>query len=632
MHSSKMDEPIIIGFIQNIAVLLAFAMVYENFWLRDEIPFSLTSKILTGLVLGGISIVLLYTTWTLTPGLVFDTRSVMLAISGLFFGAIPTIIAMVIAGAVRFVMGGEGMWMGITVILMSGSVGILWGRLRKNKQHNDLRIEYLKLGIVVHLLMLASTVFLPSERIIPTLRIVSLPVMLIHAPGTMLLGLILAAQKNNFHNRRVKDKLFSASQKLSKELLNNQKMLQEQIDKYQELTTVYLAQNAELIKSMGKAEESDRLKSAFLANMSHEIRTPMNAIVGFSDLLEMDNLSQEKRQKYAAIIRKSGNYLLSIISDIVEISHIEAGQVEKKESKVDMEALIDELYHTCRLNLPADKNISIRIVKPELPFNDHMMTDDVKLKQILINLLNNAIKFTVSGEISFGYYFEKGNEIIFFVKDTGIGIAPENQQIIFERFRQLENNLPHMNAGSGLGLSISKAYVELLGGNIEVYSESGKGSEFRVKLPFLFAKEKTQVEDIDKDKNNSIHPDESIILVAEDEDINWFYLNQVLKKHNYNSIRAENGKRAVELCRENNEIGLVLMDIKMPVMNGFEALHEMKKEKPGLPVIAQTAYALPHDIAKMKAVFDDYITKPINKELLMLKIEGARKSRSNLIA
>jgi signal transduction histidine kinase/ActR/RegA family two-component response regulator len=483
---------------------------------------------------------------------------------------------------------------------------------------------------VVHVLMLASAVLLPSERIIPTLKIIALPVMLIHAPGTMLLGLILAAQKNNFHNRRVKDKLFSASQQLSKELMNNQKLLQEQIEKYQELNNEYLIQNSELLVAKEKAEESDRLKSAFLANMSHEIRTPMNAIVGFSDLLELDNLSQEKRQKYAAIIRKSGSYLLSIISDIVEISHIEAGQVEKKESKVDLDALIDELYHTCRLTLSAEKNIIIKVVKPELPFTGHMMTDEVKLKQILINLLNNAMKFTVSGEISFGYFFEKGNEIIFFVKDTGIGIAQGDHHIIFERFRQLEANLPQMNAGSGLGLSITKAYVELLGGKIEVFSEPEKGSEFRVIMPFFFAKEKFQVENLDFLKDPAIHPNEILILVAEDEDVNWFYLNQVLKKHNYKSIRAENGKRAVELCREKNEIGLVLMDIKMPVMNGFEALQEIKREKPGLPVIAQTAYALPQDIEKLKAVFDDYVTKPINKELLMQKIEGLRKPERKL--
>jgi signal transduction histidine kinase/CheY-like chemotaxis protein len=625
-----MNEPIIIGLIQNIAVLLAFAMVYENFWLRDDNQLNLPSKILTGLVLGGISIVLLYTTWTMAPGLVFDTRSVMLAISGLFFGPVPTMMAIAIAGTVRFFMGGDGMWMGITVIFMSGSVGILWGRLRKNFLSNDLRMEFLKLGVVVHLLMLASTVLLPSERIIPTLRIIALPVMLIHAPGTMLLGLILAAQKNNFHNRNVKDKLFSASQELSEELMHNQKLLQEQIDKYQQLNNEYLLQNSELLQAKEKAEGSDRLKSAFLANMSHEIRTPMNAIVGFSDLLELDNLSSDKRQKYASIIRNSGNYLLSIINDIVEISHIEAGQVEKKESKVDMEALIDEIYHTCRLNLPAHKNVTIRVVKPELPFNDHMITDEVKLKQILINLLNNAMKFTVDGEISFGYFFEKGNEITFFVKDTGIGIAPEYQKVIFDRFRQIETNLPRMNSGSGLGLSITKAYVELLGGKIQVLSEAGKGSEFRVMLPFLFGKEKYSEETPERVNDPLVKPAEILILVAEDEDVNWFYLNQVLMKHNYKSIRAENGKRAVEMCRENKEISLVLMDIKMPVMNGFEALQEIKKEKPGLPVIAQTAFALPYDIEKMKAVFDDYITKPINKDLLMQKIEEARKLEKKL--
>lgn len=624
-----MNEPIIIGLIQNIAVLLAFAMVYENFWLRDDNPLSFISKVITGFIIGGIGIVLLFTTWTLVPGLVFDSRSVMLAISGYFFGGVPTLIAMATTTAARFIMGGDGMWMGITVILVSGTAGILWGRMRRSLKIKNLWLEFLKLGIVVHLLMLAAAFLLPQERIIPTLTIIALPVLLIHTPGTMLLGMIMGAQKRNYDNRKLKDELFAASRQLSQELLHNQKMLKEQIDKYQQLNTEYLIQNNELIKAKDKAEESDRLKSSFLANMTHEIRTPMNAIIGFSELLEMENLNQEQRQRYIAFIRNSGKYLLSIINDIVEISHIEKGLVEKKMSQVNLESLLDELYETSMVSVPQGKSVSIRIIKPELPFTDHMETDEVKLKQIMINLLNNAIKFTLEGEISFGYFFETGNEITFFVRDTGVGIAHENQQVIFDRFRQLDNSKSGTNSGSGLGLSISKAYAELLGGKIEVASEPGKGSEFRVTLPFLFAKEGVSVKSTAEAPVSAPTHDEKLVLVAEDEDINWLYMSHVLAQHNIKSIRAENGRKAVELCMEKNEIDLVLMDIRMPEMNGYEALDEIRKLKPALPVMAQTAYALPSDIQKIKTVFDDYITKPINRDLLLLKINRIRSRQLN---
>ncbi|RIH65860.1 response regulator [Mariniphaga sediminis] len=616
-----MNEPIIIGLIQNIAVLMAFAMLYENFWLKNEKPRSLPAKLFTGIILGGIGIVLMFTPWTLMPGLVFDTRSVMLSVSGVFFGVIPTVIAMVFTMVARFFMDGEGMWMGMAVILVSGTIGLLWAELRKNKQPKYMAIEFLALGLVVHIMMLATTVFLPSERIMPTLKTIVLPVFFIYTPGTMLLGLLLAGQKRNFQNLWEKEKLYESERKLSTDLIKKQKELQEQVEKYSRLNHEFQEQNIELQQAKEKAEESDHLKSAFLANLSHEIRTPMNAIMGFTELLTQDELTTEEREEFIDIVRESGFYLLSIINDIVEISHIDVGQIELKESEIDLQDFLTHLYQTYAVSPTKEKEVKFSLEMPEPPPKGKMITDEVKLRQILINLLNNAIKSTPQGQISFGYQMEKADKISFFVKDSGVGISPDNHQLIFERFRQIETDLSKRASGSGLGLSITKAYVELMGGTIEVDSEIGKGSTFTVTLPFVESSEqvtpqgKSLSADLEKSK------DSKLILVAEDEDINWFFISKVLSKGNYKLIRAVNGKEAVEYCKKNPDISLVLMDIKMPEMNGFEALEEIRKIKPKLPVIGQTAYALPGDVEQLKAVFDDYITKPIDRKLLIEKIE-----------
>jgi signal transduction histidine kinase/CheY-like chemotaxis protein len=623
-----MNEPIIISLIQNIAVLLALAMLYENFWLRNDKPRGMISKIFTGIILGLIGIVLMYTPWTMTPGLVFDSRSVMLAISGIFFGSLPTIIAIVLSGLMRVNMGGEGMWMGLAVIVSSGTIGIVWAELRKNWKRINQPIEFFALGLVVHVVMLAATVLLPQERMAETLRIITLPIFLIYIPGTMLLGLLMAAQKRNFQNRIDKEKLYEQEHSLRKELLEKQLLLTKQLEKYTELNTEYRAQNFELKRAKDQAEESDRLKSAFLANLSHEIRTPMNAIIGFADLLNINELDDKTRKKYTHIIKNSGKYLLSIISDIVEISHIEAGQVELNETEIDLHEFLEDVYNTFKVSVSKNKNLVINLVKEKTRFSNKIKTDEVKLRQILMNLLNNALKFTERGEISFGYLISDNAEITFFVKDTGIGIAPENHEIIFERFRQIDKGKSEINTGSGLGLSITKAYVELMGGTIKLISDLGRGTEFKITFPYF--QQNSQPKENKKEViDQPIHVNgKRVIVVAEDDDINWYYIEEILSRYNYKLIRAENGKEAVDLCRENENVDVVLLDIKMPVMDGYEALEEIRKINPKLPVIAQTAYALPNDVEKMKTYFDDYITKPINRQLLIEKIAVAKAGYS----
>lgn len=603
-------------------------MLYENFWLRNDNPRSLVSKIFTGFVLGGIGVVLMFTPWKMMPGLVFDTRSVMLAISGLFFGAVPTVIAMAVIAAVRFFMGGDGMWMGINVIVLSGTIGILWGKIRKDWSLKNMRVELLLLGIIVHIAMLGSTLLLPVDQVKPTLSTIALPVMLIYIPGTMLLGLILAAQKSNMENRSAKSKLYNAERKFSQDLLLNQKQLHNQLNKYTQLARKFKKQKDELLIAKQKAEESDRLKSSFLANLSHEIRTPMNAIIGFTDLLELDELSVAQKEHYIQIVKNSGEYLLSIINDIIEISHIESGQVEIKNKVVHVDNFLEELYTSLKFLVPAGKNITLKLEKSKTDVPSEIVIDEVKLKQILINLINNAYKFTPEGEVGFGCDVKEGSEIIFFVSDTGIGIEPGNHQLIFERFRQVENRAVRTKGGSGLGLAIVKAYVDLMGGRIELKSEPGKGSEFILHFPLQIPEnKKTPYKAEPVNLTGKAH--ENLILVAEDEDINWFLIHQMLSPHRFKLVRAVNGREAVDYCKVNDNINLVLMDIKMPEMNGYEAREEIRRFKPALPVIAQTAYALPSDVDRLKKSFSDYITKPINRDLLLKKINAAWSKYEN---
>jgi signal transduction histidine kinase/CheY-like chemotaxis protein len=625
-----MNEQQVISLIQNIAILLAFALLYENFWLRNDKLKGILQRTVTGLVLGIIGIVLMFTPWTLTPGLAFDTRSVMLAVSGVFFGAVPTVIAMILVGVTRFFMGGDGMWMGIATIVSSGTIGIFWGAWRKKWKRINRPGEFLALGLVVHLVMMGATMLLPAEMTGRILRIIILPLFLIYTPGTMLLGMLLAAQKRNFQNQVEKEKLYEKEFALSSELSKQQQQIAEQLEKYERLNKEYRAQNKELLRAKEKAEESDRLKSTFLANLSHEIRTPMNAIMGFADLLESEKLSGKTREKYIRIIRNSGGYLLSIINDIVEISQIEAGQIELNENEIEINGLLDEVYNSFKTIIASRKNLNLKLEKPNPPFIEKVWFDEVKLKQILMNLIHNAIKFTEQGEVSFGYTTKNSSKIFFYVKDTGVGIAPEKHQVIFERFRQVDSQNAKIHSGSGLGLSISKAYTEIMGGSISVKSEEGKGAEFIIAFPLVPVKSSLSNKPVEKSEEvNVVSNGNRIILIVEDEDINWYLIEQVLSRYNYKLIRAENGLEAVEFCKNNKDIDLVLMDIKMPVMNGFDALEEIRKINPKLPVIAQTAYALSGDVERIKSVFDDYITKPINRQLLIEKIAFATSLSSS---
>jgi PAS domain S-box-containing protein len=376
----------------------------------------------------------------------------------------------------------------------------------------------------------------------------------------------------------------------------------------------------ELQSAKEKAEESDRLKSAFLANLSHEIRTPMNGIIGFTSLLSQPDLTSEKKDSYIKKINTSSTQLLSIINDIIQISMLETKQVSVKQEPVNIEIMLEELYEELSFTLLRDKNIKLVKGNKNCDKRTIVETDKVKLQQIITNLITNAIKYTPEGTIEVGYCMNSKKMLEFYVKDTGIGIDKKYHELIFDRFQQVHDLSSGIQSGSGLGLAISKSYVELLGGRIWLESEPGKGSEFFFEIPCItpVSIEKEVIKESVKVLDPGIIP---VILIAEDDVVNTEFLKEVLSEMNAELVWATNGKEAVEQCLANKKISLVLMDIKMPVIDGFEALAAIKNVRKKLPVIAQTAYALQGDEQKAyTAGFEGYIAKPYSKEEIIALI------------
>jgi PAS domain S-box-containing protein len=374
--------------------------------------------------------------------------------------------------------------------------------------------------------------------------------------------------------------------------------------------------NRQLILAKEKAIESDKLKSAFLANMSHEIRTPLNGIVGFANMLKEPSLSRDAIDQYIQIINTSSFQLLAIIEDIIDISKIEAGEIKINTVRLHLNNLLDELYSVHELSINTSA-VKLTLQTQFTSADDEILADGVRLRQVLTNLITNAIKFTTEGEIKFGYTVDK-DFLVFYVSDSGIGIAKENQQLIFERFRQINNQEKGKNAGTGLGLSICKALVELMGGKIWIESELQKGTTFYFTLPL------TRVSTNKVEMKEELPLSENIdwtgktILIAEDEELNFIYLNELLNSYNCQIIWAENGNETVKKCEENSKIDLILMDLKMPILNGYEAARQIRKTHPNLPIIAQTAYAMTDDRQKaLEAGCNNYITKPIDKTTLL---------------
>lgn len=382
-----------------------------------------------------------------------------------------------------------------------------------------------------------------------------------------------------------------------------------------------------LIAAKEKAEESDKLKSAFLSNMSHEIRTPMNAILGFSTLLSDPGVSEEEKTEFINIIRERGNDLLRIIDDIIDIAKIESGQIKIEIRECAVNQLMTNLMVTLTevKRKTAKNNIVLNCLPGKTDKHFTIMTDANRLRQVMTNLIENSLKFTHEGFVEFGYTLTQAEDlpvIEFFVRDTGIGIPPEMHQIIFERFRQVDDTNTRKYGGTGLGLTISKNLIKLLGGEIQLISDIGKGTTFKIRLPLQMPatvvpeplKQPAPVPSSgDWTKKN--------VLVVEDEDSNFFLMERILRKTGARLIWAKNGLEAVEMVNK-QDVDVILMDIRMPVMDGYEATGIIKQSKPSIPIIAQTAYALKGEREKsLSAGCDGYISKPIDSRELILLLQ-----------
>ena len=378
-----------------------------------------------------------------------------------------------------------------------------------------------------------------------------------------------------------------------------------------------LQMDRELIKARDKAQEADRLKTTFLTNISHEIRTPMNSILGFSSMLQFKGLSRQKREQYLDIIISRGKHLMDLINDILDITKLDEDQVQITPNTCELNELLKELYRNFSSNIKKSNKL-VKLIMHTYFSDDQstIVSDSFHLQQILSNLLNNSEKFTEEGFIEFGYMVEKENNILFYVRDTGIGVPADMHEVIFERFRQADDSFTRIYGGMGLGLSICKGLVTLMGGNIWLESDGKSGSTFYFNIPYHSGVKKSEFQQIS-------HQDYSFlvtktILIVEDDVPSYEYLKEILSSKGCNVIHAGNGKEALMKFRELKSIDLILLDIQLPGTNGYEIAESIRKTNTDIPIIAQTAHAMPEDRKKcMDAGCNNYITKPILSDKLL---------------
>jgi len=373
----------------------------------------------------------------------------------------------------------------------------------------------------------------------------------------------------------------------------------------------------DLIKAKEKAEESDKLKTAFLNNISHEIRTPFNGMLGYLSILQHDELSQNEKDEYFGIINNSAYRVMNTINDIVEISQIQSGQMKLVRQEVSVKNVVEEQFN--RFKSEAERKGLAYLLTFDLPTEIALIsTDGLKLKTIIYNLIDNALKFTASGSVEF-IISKTGDFLKFTIRDTGIGIPENKKPTIFDRFMQVDASNTRLFEGLGLGLSISKAYIEMMNGEIWVDSEVDKGSSFFFTIPYksisdelISGKASIPVHHLTQ------HLKKLKILIAEDDEISMELIHYVVRSIGKEILFARNGVDAIEACRNNPDIDLVLMDIKMPGMDGHEATRQIRQFNPGVIIIAQTAFAFTGDQEEaIEAGCNDYISKPLNKHSLL---------------
>ncbi|MDN5329771.1 MAG: hypothetical protein PWP35_1558 [Bacteroidales bacterium] len=399
----------------------------------------------------------------------------------------------------------------------------------------------------------------------------------------------------------------------NEELTTLNEELAESVEKIKKL-------NEELQEALQKAETSDKLKSAFLANMSHELRTPLNGIIGFADLLLNNEYTESEKVRFIKLILINADQLLEIITDIIDLSKIEAGILSINETYFTVSELLRELLDNFYPKA-TEKGLELKLQNCPKDAPAQIFGDRNRIRQILTNLLSNAIKYTYKGSVTFGC--SSGIQgFTFYVSDTGLGIPENEKELIFERFYQIEKYQTQSRSGTGLGLSIVKTIVEQMGGKIWLESELGKGSTFFVLIPYKDIPKAT-ITNIDKFNGEMKYKfPEKTILIAEDDESNRTLIEAMLLGTEANLVFAFNGKEAAQAVENNKEnIDLVVMDLRMPIMDGLEATRKIRQICPSMPVLAQTAYAFEHDREKaLAAGCNDYISKPFKREILLDKI------------
>ena len=395
------------------------------------------------------------------------------------------------------------------------------------------------------------------------------------------------------------------------------------LEKEKRLRRLLKREHEDLALAKKKAEESDHLKTAFLSNMSHEIRTPMNAILGFSNLLSHPEINSSEKEEFVSLIKINGKNLLTLVEDIIDISKIDSGQLMIKNAPCRLHDLLTSVYESFfdDINRRGLMNLKLYLKEGVSDENIEILTDAHRLKQIFVNLVGNAVKFTDRGFVEFGYSLLDDQFVKFYVKDTGIGLPKGKEGDIFNRFSKYNDDKERLYGGTGIGLSIAKHLVELMGGEIWVESESLVGTTFYFTLPFHKIESKQSDKKKNYERKHVYNWEGKTFLVAEDEEDNFRYIEVALSLSNASLIWARDGKEAIEIFKKVNNIDLILMDIKMPLLDGYSATREIKKIDKNVPVIAQTAYALSEEKEKsLAAGCDDYIAKPISYEDLLITI------------
>ena len=409
---------------------------------------------------------------------------------------------------------------------------------------------------------------------------------------------------------RIRNLLFSSY--LQQQLVDQNRLLDEKVN---DRTRELLLKNIELNLAKEKAEASDRLKTSFINNISHEIRTPLNGILGFGQILADHDLDEEEKNRYLFILNESSERLINTVTNFLEISLITSGNQEFKKRYFLPETIISDVAKHFQ---PACNNKNLKlIIEQSVNLQDSLIhTDRELLFKIFRHLMDNALKFTTSGSIIIGCK-RKGNDFVFSVQDTGKGISKEGMSLIFNSFSQEDNSYTRGYEGCGLGLSISRGLVELLGGTIWVESMVDVGSTFFFTIPMQDGTDFSKPEVVLSKKDATI----KTILVAEDDEINFLFINILLRSQTFRVLHARDGQEAIDLCRIHPNISAALIDLKMPFVDGFEASRQIKIIDSSIPILAITAYTTSEDKQRaLDAGCDEFITKPVNKEQLAEKL------------